>query len=111
MKNGVKVTLVLPNGTAESEHDLSVIAPTEETMELKIGNRLIGPGHPTYFIADIGANFDGNLDKAKELALAVKQAGGDVVKIQSFLAPKIVSGNRCLQRANFNECETACLIA
>lgn len=58
---------------------------------IKIGNRLIGEGQPALIIADIGANFDGSLDKAKELALAVKQAGGDVVKIQSFLASKIVS--------------------
>lgn len=58
---------------------------------IKIGGRTIGEGQPVYFIADIGANFDGNLDKAKKLALAVKEAGGDVVKIQSFLADKIVS--------------------
>ncbi|MEK7125717.1 MAG: flagellar biosynthesis protein FlgA, partial [Patescibacteria group bacterium] len=61
------------------------------SQTIKIGNRLIGQGQSALIIADIGANFDGNLDKAKRLALAVKQAGGDVVKIQSFLAPKIVS--------------------
>lgn len=59
---------------------------------IKIGNHLVGEGQPALIIADIGANFDRSLDKAKELALAVKEAGGDVVKIQSFLAPKIVSG-------------------
>lgn len=59
---------------------------------IKIGNRLVGEGQPVLIIADIGANFDGDLDKAKELALAVKETGGDVVKIQSFLANKIVSG-------------------
>lgn len=58
---------------------------------IKIGKRLVGEGQPALIIADIGANFDGNLTKAKKLALAVKQAGGDVVKIQSFLADKIVS--------------------
>ena len=59
---------------------------------IKIGNRLVGEGQPTYFIADIGANFDNNLEKAKKLALAAKESGADVVKIQSFLASKIVSG-------------------
>ena len=59
---------------------------------IKIGNHLIGESRPALIIADIGANFDGDLDKAKKLALAVKEAGGDVVKIQSFLAQKIVSG-------------------
>jgi sialic acid synthase SpsE len=59
---------------------------------IKIGNRRVGEGQPAYFIADIGANFDGDLKKAKKLAYEVKQAGGDVAKIQSFKAKKIVSG-------------------
>lgn len=58
---------------------------------IKIGHRFVGEGHPTFFIADIGANFDGNLEKAKKLALSAKEAGADVVKFQSFLANKIVS--------------------
>jgi pseudaminic acid synthase len=60
--------------------------------EMKFGKKWIGLEHPTYIIADIGANFDGSLEKAKELAHAAKEAGTDVVKFQSFLAPKIVSG-------------------
>ncbi len=67
-------------------------ARSEFSKVVKIGMRAVGEGQPAFIIADIGANFDGNLDKAKELALAVKQAGGDVVKIQSFQAKKIVSG-------------------
>ena len=59
---------------------------------IKIGSRLIGEDQPVYFIADVGANFDGDLNKAKELASAAKQAGADVVKFQSFLSSKIVSG-------------------
>lgn len=59
---------------------------------IKIGSRLVGQGQPCLIIADIGANFDGDLGKAKKLALAVRDAGGDIVKIQSFLANKIVSG-------------------
>src|SRR4030042_3362966 len=59
---------------------------------IKIGQRLVGEGQPTYFIADIGANFDNDLEKAKKLALAAKESGADVVKFQSFLASKIVSG-------------------
>ncbi len=59
---------------------------------IKIGDRLIGEGQPVFFIAEIGANFDNGLNKAKELAMAAKYAGADCVKIQSFLADKIVSG-------------------
>lgn len=60
--------------------------------KIKIGEKEIGEGQPVYFIADIGANFDGDLEKAKKLALAAKEAGADVVKFQTFLADKIVSG-------------------
>ena len=34
---------------------------------IKIGDKMIGPDHPTYFIAEIGGNFDGSMDKAKRL--------------------------------------------
>jgi N-acetylneuraminate synthase len=60
-------------------------------MEIKIGNRLIGPSHPTYFIADIAANHDGNLERAKMLIRLAKEAGADAAKFQNFDAPKIVS--------------------
>ncbi len=59
---------------------------------IRLGRRMVGEGCPAYFIADIGANFDGNLKKAKELARAAKEAGADAVKFQSFLADQIVSG-------------------
>lgn len=58
---------------------------------IKIGKRNIGPGYPTYVIAEIGSNFDGNLERAKHLAKLCKEAGADAYKIQNFLAPKIVS--------------------
>ena len=51
----------------------------------------VGYGHPCYIIAEIGANFDGNIDKAKKLVLAAKQAGADCAKFQSFISEKIVS--------------------
>ena len=60
-------------------------------MEIKIGNRLIGPDHPTYFIADIAANHDGDLERAKMLIQLARDAGADAAKFQNFDAPKIVS--------------------
>lgn len=59
--------------------------------EIKFGSSLIGENHPVYIIADIGANFDGNLGKAKKLALAAKEAGADAAKFQTFKSEKIVS--------------------
>lgn len=60
-------------------------------MDIKIGNRLIGPNHPTYFIADIAANHDGDLERAKMLIRLARDAGADAAKFQNFSAPKIVS--------------------
>lgn len=75
------------------ERPRSIRAMTERFLRsIKIGTRTVGLDHPTFFIADIGANFDGDLEKAKRLAIAAKEAGADVVKFQSFLADRIVSG-------------------
>ena len=60
-------------------------------MELKIGNRMVGDDHPTYFIADIAANHDGSLERAKYLIRLAKKAGADAAKFQNFQASKIVS--------------------
>lgn len=60
-------------------------------MNIKIGKRKIGPMYPTYFIADIAANHDGDLERAKELIRLAKKAGADAAKFQNFSAEKIVS--------------------
>jgi N-acetylneuraminate synthase len=60
-------------------------------MEFQIGARTIGLNHPTYFIADISANHDGSLERAKLLIRLAKEAGADAAKFQNFRAPKIVS--------------------
>lgn len=60
-------------------------------MEIRIGSRTIGPSHPTYFIADLAANHDGDLERAKMLIHLAKEAGADAAKFQNFQAPKIVS--------------------
>lgn len=57
----------------------------------RIGERSIGPDQPTYFIADIAANHDGDLERAKLLMTLAKEAGADCAKFQHFRAPHIVS--------------------
>jgi len=58
---------------------------------IQIGQRLVGGDNPTYFIADISANHDGELERAKMLIRLVAEAGADAAKFQNFRAPKIVS--------------------
>jgi N-acetylneuraminate synthase len=60
-------------------------------MEIKILDKTIGTNHPTYFIADIAANHDGDLERAKLLIRLAKEAGADAAKFQNFQAAKIVS--------------------
>jgi len=59
--------------------------------EFRIGTRRIAIDAPTYFIADIAANHDGDLERAKDLIWQAKSAGADVAKFQHFQAKRIVS--------------------
>lgn len=52
------------------------------TREIKLGNRLVGDGHPAYVIAEIGINHNGDLEVAKQMIDAAVHAGADAVKFQ-----------------------------
>lgn len=58
---------------------------------LEVKGRKIGEHHPTYFIADIAANHDGDLERAKDLIYLAAEAGADAAKFQHFQAASIVS--------------------
>lgn len=59
--------------------------------KLNVGQRWVGDNEPTYFIADIAANHDGQLDRAVKLIGLAAKAGADAAKFQHFRAHKIVS--------------------
>ncbi len=63
----------------------------EPSRTLNIGGRLIGDDEPCYFIADIAANHDGDLARAKDLIYQAAEAGADAAKFQHFKAATIVS--------------------
>ncbi len=52
------------------------------TREIKLGNKLVGDGHPAYVIAEIGINHNGDLEIAKQMIKAAAHAGADAVKFQ-----------------------------
>ena len=58
---------------------------------LKLGEKRVGLEHPTYFVADISANHDGDLERAKLLIRLCAEAGADAAKFQNFRASRIVS--------------------
>ncbi len=58
--------------------------------QIKLGSKIVND-HSLYFIADIGANHNGSLEKAIKLIHLAKEAGADAAKFQNFQASKIVS--------------------
>ena len=58
---------------------------------MKINGVDISLEDPTYFIADIGANHDGDLGRAKDLIYLAADAGASAAKFQHFKAETIVS--------------------
>ena len=60
-------------------------------MKIIIGKSEISEKSKTYFIADIAANHDGSLTRAKKLIRLAAKAGANAVKFQHFSANTIVS--------------------
>ncbi|MCC6146336.1 MAG: N-acetylneuraminate synthase family protein [Anaerolineaceae bacterium] len=50
--------------------------------KIKLGERLVGNGQPTYIVAEIGINHNGDLEIAKRMIKAAHEAGVDAVKFQ-----------------------------
>ena len=59
--------------------------------EIKIGEKFVGEGHPTYIIAEVGSNHDGSIEKAKNLIKIAAGCGVDAVKFQFFKADTIAA--------------------
>jgi N-acetylneuraminate synthase len=49
---------------------------------VRIGSKMIGPGHPCFVIAEIGINHNGDIELAKRLISVAVAAGCDAVKFQ-----------------------------
>jgi N,N'-diacetyllegionaminate synthase len=58
---------------------------------ISIAGRRIGPGMPSFIIAEAGVNHNGDLDLARQLVVTAAKAGADAVKFQTFRAEKLVS--------------------
>ena len=50
--------------------------------EVRIGDRLVGEGHPVFVVAEIGLNHNGQLDLARRLIDMAVEVGCDAVKFQ-----------------------------
>jgi len=50
--------------------------------EIQLGHRMVGDGHPAYVVAEVGINHNGDIEIAREMIKAAKDAGVDAVKFQ-----------------------------
>ena len=66
---------------------------------MKIDNNFIGKEQPTFFIADIGANHDGDLERAKELIYLVISNVPEIYKNKKnfWNGLKRLFGESCLE--------------
>ena len=59
--------------------------------ELSLGGMPLGTEHPVFFIADIGSNHDGDLERAKAMIFLAAEAGADAAKFQHIRADSMAS--------------------
>ena len=52
--------------------------------KIRIGKHHIGPGSPTYCIAELSANHNQKFEEAVSLIKAAKRAGADAIKLQTY---------------------------
>ena len=62
----------------------------DTNVSMKIGRHTLS-NDSIYYIADVGANHDGSIERAFRLIELAKEAGADAAKFQNFKAGKIVS--------------------
>lgn len=51
---------------------------------IKVGDRMVGPGHPVLIVAEIGLNHNGDMTLALDSIDAAAEAGADAVKFQNY---------------------------
>ncbi len=59
--------------------------------KVRMVDRWIGEGEPTFIVAEAGVNHNGDIGLAKRLIDVAVEAGADAVKFQTFKAERVVS--------------------
>lgn len=57
--------------------------------EVRVGNRMIGDGHPCFVIAEMSGNHNMDYSRAEMLVRAAADAGVDAIKLQTYTADTI----------------------
>ena len=69
-------------------------------------NKLLNSGK-VFIIAEAGVNHNGDLDLAKDLIYAAKEADADAIKFQNFKASRVISV--FAKKADYQKNDTNCL--
>lgn len=59
-------------------------------MSVEISKRKIGPVYEPFIIAEAGINHNGDIELAKKMVLAAKEANADAIKFQTFYAKDFI---------------------
>jgi N-acetylneuraminate synthase len=65
--------------------------PNKIMVSFYLGKHRLSLNDNTFFIAEIGSNFDGDLNRAIDLIYLAKKCGADAVKFQHYTAESLVS--------------------
>lgn len=71
--------------------------------KLNISGRLIGPGEPAYIIAEIGSNYNGDMELCKKLIDSAKSCGTDAVKFQSWSKSSLICRAEYDRNTNYGD--------
>src|SRR5437867_1461705 len=71
-------------------------------MQIRIGDREVGDGAPVYIVAEMSANHNQDLERAVRIIHAMKEAGADAVKLQTYTPDTLTidCDNACFQVGN-----------
>ena len=62
--------------------------------EIKLANKSIGQNSPVFVIAELSANHNGDINRAKQIIKEVATTGADAIKIQTYTADTITLNSK-----------------
>ena len=63
-------------------------------ISFKIGNRIVGPGHPVLVVAEMSANHNQDFERAKNLVKAACEVGAGAIKLQTYTPDTLTIDSR-----------------